>query len=78
MLPSTGGVPIELDGRVTTVVFQDEIQKNLGAFSFGYQLGGRYLFDRRAGLQLMIEHNISRLQKSQLRVFLVADVDLWL
>jgi len=24
---------IELDGRVTTVVFQDEIQKNLGAFS---------------------------------------------
>jgi len=26
----------------------------------------------------MIEHNISRLQKTQLRVFLVADVDLWL
>jgi hypothetical protein len=69
---------VELDGRLTAVLFQDELQENLGAFSFGYQVGGRYLFDRRAGLQLMVEHNINRLQKHQVRVFLLADVNLWL
>ncbi|MGB0589533.1 MAG: hypothetical protein ACPGU1_07640 [Myxococcota bacterium] len=84
MLVDVGGrwgvVPgeIELDGRMTAVLFQDELQENLGAFSFGYQVGGRYLFEKRAGLQLMLEHNINRLQKHQLRVFVLADVNLWL
>ena len=74
LLPQT----LELDGRVTAVLFQDELQENLGAFSVGYQLGGRYLFDRRAGLQVMLEHNMNRLQKHQVRVFVLADVNLWL
>jgi hypothetical protein len=69
---------VELDGRVTAVLFQDGLQENLGAFSFGYQVGGRYLFNRRAGLQLMVEHNINRLQNHQIRVFVLADVNLWL
>lgn len=35
----------ELQGRLTAVSFDDEMQAELHAFSFGYQLGGRYLID---------------------------------
>lgn len=74
VLPGT----VDLDGRLTSVVFEDAVQERLRAFSFGYQLGARYMIDRRAALQLVVEHNINRLQNTQLRVILMADVNLWL
>lgn len=68
----------ELQGRVTAVAFDDAELENLNAFSFGYQLGGRYLIDRRAAFSVVAEHNLNRLQTSQFRVFAMIDVDLWL
>ncbi len=67
----------EVDGRLTAVRFEDALQDQLEAWSFGYQLGGRFLVDRRAALSLMVEHNFNRIHVSQLRVFAVADVDVW-
>jgi len=69
---------VELDGRLTGVLFADELQENLEALSLGYQLGGRYLFKRSAALQVLVEHNMNRLHKHQVRVFVLADINLWL
>jgi hypothetical protein len=68
----------ELEGRITALVFDDAIQRELNALSFGYQLGGRYLIDKRAAFALVAEHNMNRLQTHQFRVFALIDVDLWL
>lgn len=68
---------VRLDGRVTGVSFEDSLQANLHGFGAGYQLGASYLIDRRAALRLLVEHNFNRNQTSQLRAFVVADLDLW-
>ncbi len=68
----------ELEARLTALAFDDALQGELNAFSFGYQLGGRYMIDKRAGFAIMAEHNINRLETSQFRVFALIDVDLWL
>lgn len=68
----------ELEGRLTGLAFDDAIQGELDAFSFGYQLGGRYLIDKRAAFAVVAEHNMNRLQTHQFRVFALIDVDLWL
>jgi hypothetical protein len=69
---------LDIDGRITTVYFDDELQAGLHAVSFGYQLGARYLIGKEAAIQFTLEHNINRLQKTQLRAFLLADFNLWL
>lgn len=69
---------VDLDGRLTVVYYRDELQAQLDGVSFGYQLGGRYDIAGIADLRLVLEHNFSRHQPSQLRVILFADVDLWL
>jgi hypothetical protein len=69
---------IELDGRITGVLFQDELQGNLGGAGGGYQLGVRYLVDERATLQIMVEQNFNAIHTNQFRVFVVADLDLWM
>lgn len=68
----------ELEGRITTVAFDDALQSELHAVSFGYQLGARYLIDKRAAFALVAEHNVNRLQTSQLRIFALIDLDFWL
>jgi len=68
----------ELEARLTALAFDDAVQENLNAFSFGYQVGGRYLIDKRAAFALVAEHNMNRLQTQQFRVFALIDVDLWL
>ncbi len=68
----------ELDGRLTAVWFDDSLQPELNALSFGYQLGGRYLVGDQAGLSLMAEQSFSRLQPQNLRVLAVVDLELWL
>lgn len=68
----------ELEGRLTVVDFSDELQENLNAVSFGYQVGGRYLVDKKAGFAVIAEHNMNRLQTHQFRVFALIDLDLWL
>jgi len=68
----------ELEARLTALAFDDAVQENLHAFSFGYQVGGRYLIDKRAAFALVAEHNMNRLQTQQFRVFALIDVDLWL
>lgn len=68
----------EVEGRLTVVDFADELQENLHAFSFGYQLGGRYLVDKKAAFAVVAEHNMNRLQTHQFRVFALIDLDIWL
>ncbi len=68
----------QLDGRLSAVIFRDELQPELNAASFGYQVGGRYRVVDQVGISLMVEHNINRLQTHQLRVFALVDVDVWL
>ncbi|MFO0750037.1 MAG: hypothetical protein U1F43_30860 [Myxococcota bacterium] len=68
----------ELDGRVTAVDIDDEYQSNLHAFSFGYELGARYLIDKRAAFAVTAEHNMNRLNNQQFRVFALVDLALWL
>jgi len=68
----------ELEGRVTAVDFDDDMQTNLHAFSFGYQLGGRYLIDDKAAFAIVAEHNMNRLYSQQVRVFALVDVAVWL
>ncbi len=68
----------ELDGRITAVSFDDDLQPNSHAFSFGYQLSGRYLIDKKAAFSLVVEHNMNRIQTQQLRVLALVDLDFWL
>lgn len=67
-----------IDGRLTAMSFKDGLQTNLNGFSFGYQLGGRYLIDQKAAVSILVEHNFSQLQSSNLRVYAVVDLDFWL
>jgi hypothetical protein len=69
---------LELDGRITGVLFADELQSELRGTGGGYQLGMRYLVDDRASLQLMVEQNFNAIHTNQFRVFAVADLDLWM
>ena len=69
---------LELDGRITGVIFADELQTALQSAGGGYQLGMRYLVDKRASLQLMVEQNFNAIHTNQFRVFAVADLDLWM
>ncbi len=68
----------ELEGRLTAVDFADELQENHHAFSFGYQLGARYLLNKTAAFAVIAEHNMNRLETHQFRVFALIDVNLWL
>ncbi|MGM0575751.1 MAG: hypothetical protein ACQEXJ_08495 [Myxococcota bacterium] len=69
---------VELDGRLTGIRIEDGLQERLEAWGGGYQLGGRWLVGERASIQAMLEHNFNRLRPSQVRFFVVADVNLWL
>lgn len=69
---------IELDGRVTGVIFADELQSALQGAGGGYQLGVRYLVDKRASFHVMVEQNFNAIHTNQFRVFAVADLDLWM
>jgi hypothetical protein len=69
---------LELDARLTGLRFEDELQPGLRAWGVGYQLGAAWLLDSRASVRLAVEHNFNRIQTSQLRVMLVADLSFWL
>ncbi|MEZ4269685.1 MAG: hypothetical protein R3F39_25275 [Myxococcota bacterium] len=69
---------LEFDGRLTGLRFVDELQPGLQAWGGGYQLGAEWLVDSRASVRLAVEHNFNRIQTSQLRVMLVADLSFWL
>lgn len=68
----------EMDGRVTAIRVKDGVQENLETWGTGYQLGGRYLVDERVSLSLLAEQNFNRIHQMTTRVFLVADLNLWL
>ncbi|MCB9728556.1 MAG: hypothetical protein H6744_18705 [Deltaproteobacteria bacterium] len=69
---------LELDGRLTGLRFEDGLQEGLRSWGAGYQLGAAWLLDTRANIRLAVEHNFNRIQTSQLRVMLVADLSFWL
>ncbi|HIA02047.1 MAG TPA: hypothetical protein EYN66_09075 [Myxococcales bacterium] len=58
--------------------FEDPIQENLSATSFGAQVGLSYLVRRIARFHLMNEVNTSRIETLQYRVFALVDLELWL
>lgn len=69
---------LKFDGRLTGLRFVDELQPGLHAWGAGYQLGAEWLVDSRASVRLAVEHNFNRIQTSQLRVMMVADLSFWL
>jgi hypothetical protein len=68
----------ELEGRLTAVDFADALQPERSALSMGYQLGARYLIERRAAFALIFEHNMNAIQDHQLRLYAMVDLNLWL
>ena len=69
---------LELDGRLTVVYIDQDVQPNLYATSVGYQLGAKYLIGETAGLSVLVEHNFNRIHTNQFRLFAVLDLDVWL
>ena len=69
---------LDLDGRLTVLHFQDELQTNLGGTGVGYQLGGTYRIVESAAVRLLAEQNFNRNQTNQFRVFVMLDMDFYL
>jgi len=69
---------LEIDGRLTVVHVDQDLQPNLHALSVGYQLGAKYLLGDVAGISVLVEHNFNRIHKNQFRLFAVIDLDVWL
>lgn len=67
-----------LDGRLTTVVFEDSVQEQLSATSFGAQIGISYRLARLAKFHLISEINTNRIETVQFRMFGLVDLDFWL
>jgi hypothetical protein len=68
----------QLTGRLTTVIFDDELQENLNGTSFGVQLGARYEPVETARIHLMTELNTNRFETIQFRVLGMVELDFWL
>ena len=69
---------LSLDGRVTALYFQDELQPNLGGVGLGYQMGGSYQIVEGASVRLLGEQNFNRNQTNQFRLFMVLDLSYWM
>jgi hypothetical protein len=69
---------LELDGRLTVVSFDADLQPNLNGLSVGYQLGAKYIIGDLAGISLLVEQNFNRIHTNQFRVFALVDLDVWL
>jgi hypothetical protein len=69
---------LELDGRITVVHLDADLQPNLHGLSVGYQLGAKYLISDLAGISVMVEHNFNRIHTNQFRLFALVDLDVWL
>jgi hypothetical protein len=69
---------LSLTSRLTTVVFEDPLQDNLAATSFGAQMGVSYQVRKFARFHLMNEVNTNRIESLQYRVFALVDLELWL
>jgi len=65
-------------GRLTTVVFEDALQEQLSATSFGAQLGLTYRIEQMAKFHLVSEINTNRIEKIQYRMFGLVDLDFWM
>ena len=68
----------QLNGRLTTVIFDDELQENLNGTSFGVQLGARYEPVDSTRIHLMTELNTNRFETLQFRVLGMVELDFWL
>jgi hypothetical protein len=69
---------LDVDGRVTVLHFQDQLQPNLGGTGVGYQVGGTWSFAEEAAIRLLAEQNFNRNQTNQFRLFVMLDLDLHL
>lgn len=69
---------LKLDARLTTVVFDDLLQADLEATSFGVALGISYEIESMAKFHLISEVNTNRIETLQFRVFGLVDLDFWL
>lgn len=67
-----------LDGRLTSVTFEDDLQKRLEATSFGVQVGLTYKIPRLAKFHMISELNTNKLESVQFRMFGLVELDFWL
>jgi len=69
---------MQLNGRLTTIIFDDELQENLNGTSFGVQMGARYSPASNTRLHWLTELNTNRFEKIQFRVFAMVELDFWM
>ena len=69
---------MQLNGRLTTIIFDDELQENLNGTSFGVQMGARYSPVSNTRLHWLTELNTNRFEKIQFRVFAMVELDFWM
>ena len=69
---------LELNGRLTTILFDDQLQKNLNGTSFGVQFGAQYSPFESTRLHWINELNTNRFEELQFRVFAMIELDFWM
>ena len=67
-----------LQGRLTTIIFDDVLQEQLNGTSFGFQVGLSYKLKKLMRFHLMSELNTNKIQSIQYRLFGLIELDVWL
>jgi hypothetical protein len=68
------GRDFSLDGRISAVVFDEDLLAGLHGTSVGAQAGGRWILGEGVALHLLLEENVNRLHTSQFRAIAVLDL----
>ncbi len=69
---------LQLNGRLTTILFDDQLQENLNGTSFGVQFGAQYSPVESTRLHWINELNTNRFEELQFRVFAMIELDFWM
>ena len=65
---------LDLEGRTTIILFNEDLLSELEGVSVGVQGGGRWVLADGIALHLLLEENTNRFYTSQLRLFAVLDL----
>jgi hypothetical protein len=65
---------IELEGRMTTIVYDEDLIEELHGVTFGAQAGARWELDDGIAFHLLVEDNVNRFHASQFRLIGLVDL----
>lgn len=69
---------IGVDGRVTLILWDDQVQQNLDGTMFGVQAGGTWQFVEGGKLRVVVEEATTELQSSWFRAMGMVEISRWL